>query len=55
MPVNQEVIARLGEDPVLSEMLELDPAMIAKALRVDYSKVDTSDWIDQWNRMVSTQ
>jgi len=55
MPVNQEVIAKLGEDPVLAEMLVLEPAMIAKALRVDYSKVNTSDWIDQWNRMVSTQ
>ena len=55
MPVNQKVIAELANDPVAAEMLELDPAMIAKALRVDYTKVNVSDWIDQWNRMVSSQ
>ncbi|MDF1720574.1 MAG: extracellular solute-binding protein [Minwuia sp.] len=55
MPVNQAVISSLSADPIAAEMLETDPAMIAKALRVDYSKVNVSDWIDSWNRMVTSQ
>ncbi|MEC9345444.1 MAG: extracellular solute-binding protein [Pseudomonadota bacterium] len=54
-PVNQAVIEKLKSDPVFAEMLELDAASIAKQLRVDYTKVSVSDWLDQWNRMVATQ
>ncbi len=53
IPLNKGAIARMGEDPVIAEILVLDPAEIAKELRIDYSKVNISDWTDQWNRMVS--
>ena len=46
-------IARLGEDPVLAEMLEIDPAKISNQLRIDYRKADIADWNDQWNRAVT--
>lgn len=55
VPVNQKAIKLLKSDPVLAEMLQLDPADIANELRIDYSKVDISDWIDQWNRSVVNQ
>ena len=53
MPINKKAIARMSEDPVVAEMLELDESRISKQLRIDYSKVTISDWTDQWNRMVS--
>ncbi|MEC9345443.1 MAG: extracellular solute-binding protein [Pseudomonadota bacterium] len=53
-PTNKAVIARLGDDPTLKQMLELDPAKISKQLRVDYTDVSISDWVDQWNRSVVT-
>ena len=55
VPVNSKAIESLKTDPVLAEMLQLDTSDIAKQLRVDYSKVDISDWNDQWNRSVSNQ
>lgn len=54
-PINSKAIARMGEDEVIEEMLELEPAVIAKQQRIDYSKFKISDWTDQWNRMVSQQ
>ncbi len=53
VPVNQLAQARLGEDPILKELLVLDPALIKKELRLDYSKVNISDWTDQWSRSVA--
>ncbi len=55
VPVNQKAIESLKSDPVLAEMLQLDPADIEKQLKVDYSKADISSWTDQWNRSVSGQ
>ena len=55
VPVNKKAIAQLKSDPVLAEMLELDPDKIASQLKVDYSKADISSWTDQWNRSVSGQ
>lgn len=55
VPVNKNAIRSLKSDPVLAEMLQLDPADIKKQLRVDYSKADISDWTDKWNRSVSGQ
>ncbi len=54
-PINRGAIKRMGEDPVIAEILVLDPAEIAKELRVDYSKFKISDWTDQWNRSVAKQ
>ena len=53
VPTNRAAIARLGEDPVLAEMLEIDPAKISNQLRIDYRKADIADWNDQWNRAVT--
>lgn len=53
VPVNQAAIARLGDDPLLRDLLELDPDAIARELRIDYSKVNVSEWTDQWSRSVS--
>ena len=53
VPINKKAIARMSEDPVISEILVLDPAGIAMEQRIDYSKVTISDWTDQWNRMVA--
>lgn len=53
VPVNKKAISRLGEDPLLKELIELDPVKIGGQLRVDYSKVDIAEWTDQWNRSVA--
>jgi putative spermidine/putrescine transport system substrate-binding protein len=55
VPVNKKALSRLGSDPVLAELLQLDPKVIANQVRIDYSRVNISDWIDQWNRSVSGQ
>lgn len=52
-PINKGALARMGEDPVVAQMLELDPEKIANELRFDYDGVDVSAWNDQWNRMVA--
>jgi putative spermidine/putrescine transport system substrate-binding protein len=54
-PTNNKAIAKLGEDPVLKQMLVLDPALIGKQLRIDYTKADISSWVDQWNRSVASR
>jgi putative spermidine/putrescine transport system substrate-binding protein len=55
VPVNKKSLSQLESDPVLAEMLQLDPKAIANHVRIDYTKVNISDWIDQWNRSVSGQ
>ena len=50
--VNRRAQARMAQDPVLKEMMILDPARMSKMLKVDYSKANISDWIDQWQRRV---
>jgi len=51
--VNRRAQARMSQDPVLKEMLILDPAQMTKMLQVDYSKANISDWTDQWNRRIA--
>lgn len=55
VPVNTKSLSQLGSDPVLAEMLQLDPEVIANQVRIDYTRVNISDWIDQWNRSVTGQ
>lgn len=55
VPVNRLAIKKMGEDPVFAEMLQLEPETIAKELRIDYSKVNLSDWNDLWSRTVARQ
>jgi putative spermidine/putrescine transport system substrate-binding protein len=51
--VNRRAQARMAQDPILKEMLVLDPAQMSKMLQVDYSKANVSDWTEQWNRRVA--
>ena len=53
VPVNQSVFEAMAEDPLVAEMIVLDPEKVASQLRVDYSKVIISDWTDQWNRAIA--
>lgn len=53
VPENLEAMKDLAKDPVLNRMLVLDPAKIARMLNPDYSKVNLSDWHDQWARTVA--
>jgi len=51
--VNRHAQAKMAQDPVLKEMLILDPAQMNKMLKVDYSKANISNWIDQWHRTIA--
>ena len=53
VPVNQSVFGDMANDPLVAEMIVLDPEKVANQLRVDYSKVIISDWTDQWNRAIA--
>lgn len=53
VPENLQSLKGLEEDATLKRMMILDPNDIAKMLHIDYSKVNVSEWHDQWNRTVS--
>ena len=53
LPVNQSIFEDMAKDPIVAEMLVLDPEKVGNQLRVDYSKVIISDWTDQWTRAVA--
>ena len=53
VPANQAAIPGLSSDPLLARQLILDPAKIDQMLRVDYTKVDVSEWYDRWSRAVN--
>jgi spermidine/putrescine-binding protein len=53
VPANLKAVATLSQDPVLRDMLILDPAAIARMLRIDYGKIDVNAWVDKWNRAVT--
>ena len=53
VPVNQSVFESMADDPLVAEMIVLDPEKVASQLRIDYSKVIISDWTDQWNRAIA--
>ena len=44
---------QLTGDPLLNRLMILDTDKMDKMLRVDFSKVDTGAWGDQWNRAVA--
>jgi putative spermidine/putrescine transport system substrate-binding protein len=52
-PVNRDSIPRMGDDPIVKELLETDPAKLKNFLRIDYTKVKVADWTDQWNRRIT--
>jgi putative spermidine/putrescine transport system substrate-binding protein len=51
--VNRKAQARMAQDPVLAEMLILDPTKMAGMLKVDYSKANIGEWMDQWHRTIA--
>lgn len=53
VPIARPAVERIGKIPVMKDMVETDPAAMANELRIDYAKVDISDWTDQWNRSVT--
>ena len=55
VPVNQSVFEEMAKDPVVAEMIVLDPEKVSNQLRIDYSKVIIADWTDQWNRAIAAQ
>lgn len=50
--VNKTAIAELGKDPLLNEILMLEPGQIANMRRVDFGKIDVSKWNADWNRIM---
>ena len=53
VPISLPALKRISEVPVMRDMTQTDPAAMAKELRIDYSKVNVSDWTDAWNRSVT--
>lgn len=53
VPENLLSLKGLEEDPTLKRLMILNPDEIANMLHIDYSKVNVSEWNDQWNRTVT--
>lgn len=53
VPVNSVSLAELANNEVFARLSELDPELIAKQLRIDYSTVDIGRWSDMWNRALT--
>jgi len=51
--VNPKVFPRLATVPVVKDLTVLDSDKIANMVRLDPDKINLSQWIDQWNRMIS--
>ena len=50
--VSRKAVAELDRDPLLHEILLLDPAQIANMRRVDFGKIDVAKWNSDWNRVM---
>jgi putative spermidine/putrescine transport system substrate-binding protein len=55
VPVVQAARAKMSDDPVLRELVVLDPAKIANMVRLDPQKIDLGKWNDEWNRKVAAR
>ena len=53
MPENRAAAPKLKDDSLLNRLMILDPDKMDRMLRVDFNKVDTSAWSDQWTRAVA--
>jgi len=53
VPVAKAALPDLDKDPLLHELLKLTPEDIANMRRIDFSKIDTSKWLDSWNAIMS--
>ena len=52
-PVNKKGLAQMAEDPMVSKFMITDLDKLGNFLRIDYNKVDISQWMDQWNRAIA--
>lgn len=52
-PVNRKGLAQMAEDPLVSKFMITDLDKLGGFLRIDYQKVDISQWMDQWNRAIA--
>lgn len=52
-PVNRKGLALMAEDELVSKFMTTDLDALGRFLRIDYGKVDISQWMDQWNRAIA--
>jgi spermidine/putrescine-binding protein len=53
VPINAEARARLASTPVVKDLVLLEQAHIGNMVKLDGSKIDLSQWNDQWNRAIT--
>lgn len=53
VPVNRDALKRLGDVPVVKDLVILEPERIGRMVRLDAEKINLSQWNDQWNRMIA--
>jgi putative spermidine/putrescine transport system substrate-binding protein len=51
--VARDALVDLDKDPMLHEVLVLAPERISNMRRVDFSKIDRSKWVAEWNRVMT--
>ena len=52
VPVNKNAIARMQDVPLLQEMMVLDRAEMDRMVNYDFSQVDISGWMNEWQRSI---
>ena len=52
-PVNPAAWPRLAETPVIKDLMVLDPKAIANMAKLDFAKINLSQWNDRWNRAMT--
>ena len=51
--LNKDAIEKMKGDEINAKLMELRPDAISSMLRLDYSKVDKTAWIDGWNKTLT--
>ena len=52
MPAHPAALKAFSEDPVVKELMLVDPAQINNLYVVDFSKIDQAKWREAWNKEV---
>jgi putative spermidine/putrescine transport system substrate-binding protein len=52
-PVNPQAWGRLAETPVVKDLMILDPKAIANMTKLDFARINLSQWNDHWNRAMT--
>jgi putative spermidine/putrescine transport system substrate-binding protein len=53
VPVNPEARAKLGDVPVVKDLVVLDQGAISNMVKLDPAKINLSQWDEQWDRMIA--